>query len=146
MESALYGIYALVVFVTENSCVNTVRAHFPWSNLHLYTWKLNYSLTHLFGWFICFPNFSLNSFWLIPSRSFHSALHLILRLLNSGKMALKEPISQRHPLLRNLVSKVSLPPWEFGSCKRIHTLGHIRVSPTQWSVFWPNTSSIFPHQ
>ena len=50
MESALYGIYALVVFVSEillvryahsfdfwyvnNSCVNTVRQHFPWSILH----------------------------------------------------------------------------------------------------------------
>ena len=50
MESALYGIYALVVFVSENSliryahsfiswytnnsCVNTVRAHFPWSDLY----------------------------------------------------------------------------------------------------------------
>ena len=47
MESALYSIYALVVFVSEillvrcahsfdfwyvnNSCVNTVRQHFPWS-------------------------------------------------------------------------------------------------------------------
>ena len=46
MESALYGIYALVVFVSQillvrcahsfdfwyvnNSCVNTVRQHFPW--------------------------------------------------------------------------------------------------------------------
>ena len=51
MESALYGIYALVVFVSEillvrcvhsfdfwyvnNSCVNTVRQHFPWSILYL---------------------------------------------------------------------------------------------------------------
>ena len=51
MESALYGIYALVVFVSENSlvryahsyvfwyanneCVNTIRAHFPWSNLYI---------------------------------------------------------------------------------------------------------------
>ena len=35
MESALYGIHALVVFVSENSCVNTVRAHFPWSNLYI---------------------------------------------------------------------------------------------------------------
>ena len=50
MESALYGIYALV-FVSEillvrcahsfdfwyvnNSCVNTVRQHFPWSILYL---------------------------------------------------------------------------------------------------------------
>ena len=50
MESALYGIYALVVFVSEillvrcahsfdfwyvnNSCVNTVRQHFPWSILY----------------------------------------------------------------------------------------------------------------
>ena len=25
MESALYGIYTLVVFVSENSCVNAVR-------------------------------------------------------------------------------------------------------------------------
>ena len=52
MESALYGIYALVVFVSEillvrcahsfdfwyvnNSCVNTVRQHFPWSILYIY--------------------------------------------------------------------------------------------------------------
>ena len=51
MESALYGIYALVVFVSEillvryahsfdfwyvnNSCVNTVRQHFPWSILYI---------------------------------------------------------------------------------------------------------------
>ena len=50
MESALYGIYALV-FVSEillvrcahsfdfwyvnNSCVNTVHQHFPWSILYL---------------------------------------------------------------------------------------------------------------
>ena len=53
MESALYGIYALVVFVSEillvrcahsfdfwyvnNSCVNTVRQHFPWSILYMHT-------------------------------------------------------------------------------------------------------------
>ena len=52
MESALYGIYALVVFVSEillvrcahsfdfwyvnNSCVNTVRQHFPWSILYFF--------------------------------------------------------------------------------------------------------------
>ena len=52
MESALYGIYALVVFVSEislvrcahsfdfwyvtNSCVNTVRPHFPWSILYVF--------------------------------------------------------------------------------------------------------------
>ena len=51
MESALYGIYALVVFVSEillvrcahsfdfwyvnNSCVNTVRQHFQWSILYV---------------------------------------------------------------------------------------------------------------
>ena len=51
MESALYDIYALVVFVSEmervraanewhfsyvnNSCVNTVSAHFPWSILYV---------------------------------------------------------------------------------------------------------------
>ena len=51
MESALYGIYALFVFVSEillvrcahsfdfwyvnNSCVNTVRQHFPWSILYV---------------------------------------------------------------------------------------------------------------
>ena len=51
MENALYGIYALVVFASEillvryahsfhfwyvnNSCVNTVRQHFPWSILYL---------------------------------------------------------------------------------------------------------------
>ena len=53
MESALYGIYALVVFVSEillvrcahsfdfwyvsNSCVNTVRQHFPWSILYIFS-------------------------------------------------------------------------------------------------------------
>ena len=52
MESTLYGIYALVVFVSEislvrcahsfdfwyvnNSCVNTVRPHFPWSILYIF--------------------------------------------------------------------------------------------------------------
>ena len=52
MESALYGIYAFVVFVSEislvrcahsfdfwyvnNSCVNTVRQHFPWSILYIW--------------------------------------------------------------------------------------------------------------
>ena len=64
MESALYGIHALVVFVSEillvrcaqsfdfwyvnNSCVNTVRQHFPWSILYTQTaarirrfWRLN---------------------------------------------------------------------------------------------------------
>ena len=51
MESALHGIYALVVFVSEislvrcahsfdfwyvnNSCANTVRPHFPWSILYI---------------------------------------------------------------------------------------------------------------
>ena len=51
MESALYDIYALVVFVSEillvrcahsfdfwyvnNLCVNTVRQHFPWSILYV---------------------------------------------------------------------------------------------------------------
>ena len=54
MKSALYGIYALVVFVSEillvrcahsfdfwyvnNSCVNTVRQHFPWSILYMRTY------------------------------------------------------------------------------------------------------------
>ena len=42
MESALYGIYALVVFVSfdfwyvNNSCVNTLRQHFPGSILYVY--------------------------------------------------------------------------------------------------------------
>ena len=52
MESALYGIYALVVFVSEillvrcahsfdfwhvnNSCVSNVRQHFPWSILYIH--------------------------------------------------------------------------------------------------------------
>ena len=51
MESALYGIYALAVFVSEillvrcahsfdfwyvnTSCANTVRQHFPWSILYI---------------------------------------------------------------------------------------------------------------
>ena len=63
MESALYGIYALVVFVSEislvrcahsfdfwyvnNSCVNTVRPHFPWSILYLYNTRLEMRLTRL---------------------------------------------------------------------------------------------------
>ena len=34
MESVLYGIYALVVFVSETSYVNTLCTHFPWSNLY----------------------------------------------------------------------------------------------------------------
>ena len=53
MESALYGIYALVVFVSEillvccahsfdfwyvnNSCVNTLRQQLPWSILYMAT-------------------------------------------------------------------------------------------------------------
>ena len=57
MESALYGIYALVVFVSEillvrsahsldfwyvnNSCVNTVRQHFPWSILYISVFRDN---------------------------------------------------------------------------------------------------------
>ena len=59
MESALYGIYALVVFVSEislvrcahsfdfwyknNSCVNTVRQHFPWSILCLCKYETDYN-------------------------------------------------------------------------------------------------------
>ena len=55
MESALYGIYALVVFVSEillvrcahsfdfwyvnNSRVNTIRQHFPWSILYKILFK-----------------------------------------------------------------------------------------------------------
>ena len=57
MESALYGIYALVVFVSEillvrcahsfdfwyvnNSCVNTVRQHFPWSILYKFASEIS---------------------------------------------------------------------------------------------------------
>ena len=64
MESALYGIYALVVFVSEillvrcahsfdfwyvnNSCVNTVRQHFPWSIL--YTLNPIQTLVSLMFW------------------------------------------------------------------------------------------------
>ena len=61
MESALYDIYALSVFVSEillvrcahsfdfwyvnNSCINTVPQHFPWSILYLTSLKfLNFSL------------------------------------------------------------------------------------------------------
>ena len=59
MESALYGIYALVVFVSEislvrcahsfdfwhknNSCVNNVRQHFPRSILYLCKYETDYS-------------------------------------------------------------------------------------------------------
>ena len=44
MESALYGIFTLVGFVSEisldfryftNSCENPVRTRFPWSNLYI---------------------------------------------------------------------------------------------------------------
>ena len=53
MESALYGIFTLVGFVSEislnrcahsfdfryftNSCENPVRTRFPWSNLYILT-------------------------------------------------------------------------------------------------------------
>ena len=70
MESALYGIYLLVVFVSEillvrcahsfdfwyvnNSCVNTVRQHFPWSILYIpcladiiYLQNKLFAITHL---------------------------------------------------------------------------------------------------
>ena len=67
MESALYGIYTLVVFVSEilvvrcahsfdfwyvnNSCVNTVRQHFPWSILCiLYTQNPWSALKGIKGW------------------------------------------------------------------------------------------------
>ena len=56
MESALYGIYPLVVFVSEillvrcahsfdfwyvnNSCVNTVSQHFPWSILYIHCFSI----------------------------------------------------------------------------------------------------------
>ena len=66
MESTLYGTYALVVFVSEillvrcahsfdfwyvnNSCVNTVRQHFPWSILYIFGIQmfLCYLLSHLY--------------------------------------------------------------------------------------------------
>ena len=66
MEIALYGIYALVVFISEillvrfphsfdfwyvnNSCVNTVRQHFPWSILYVFYFnlQLNHSTTATF--------------------------------------------------------------------------------------------------
>ena len=40
MESALYGIYARCTHLFDfwyvnNSCVNTVRQHFPWSILYI---------------------------------------------------------------------------------------------------------------
>ena len=48
MESALYGIYALVrcaysfdFWYVNNSCVNTVRQHFPWSILYVLNWLHN---------------------------------------------------------------------------------------------------------
>ena len=60
MESALYGIYALVVFVSEillvrcahsfdfwyvnNSYVTTVRKYFPWSILYIFKHFNQYSL------------------------------------------------------------------------------------------------------
>ena len=59
MESALYSIYALAVFVSEillvrcahsfdfwyvnNSCINTVRQHFPWSILD-FSYSIWYSI------------------------------------------------------------------------------------------------------
>ena len=43
MESALYGIYALVrcahsfdFWYEKNECINTVRLHFPWSIPYLF--------------------------------------------------------------------------------------------------------------
>ena len=81
MESALYGIYAIVGFVSEmervratnegdllyvnNSCVNTVRAHFPWRILDVLmketsepVLKKKYSPNN--NWLLGFPVKSLN--------------------------------------------------------------------------------------
>ena len=65
MESALYGIFTLVVEVSEislvrcahsfdfryftNSCENPVRARFPWSNLYIYI----FFFCHLTSTFYC---------------------------------------------------------------------------------------------
>ena len=70
MESALYGIYALV-FVSEillvhcahsfdfwhvnNSCINTVCQHFPWSILYMVNWTCDFSQSesrNYFEWII----------------------------------------------------------------------------------------------
>ena len=75
MESALYGIYALVVFVSEillvhhahsfdfwyvnNLCVNAIRQHFPWSILYLY--DLSTDLLHSMFIGLWIEVFSLNT-------------------------------------------------------------------------------------
>ena len=45
MESALYGIYALVflseILIRQQRVRNTVRPHFPWSILYILDWKYN---------------------------------------------------------------------------------------------------------
>ena len=46
MESALYGIFALIVFVSENLWVNTVRAHFPWSNIYIFIFPVCLNIAH----------------------------------------------------------------------------------------------------
>ena len=47
MESALYCTYALIVFVSENPFVNTVRAYFPWSNLYFFSAHFSNTWTFL---------------------------------------------------------------------------------------------------
>ena len=62
MENALYGINALVVFVSEillvrcahssdflyvnNSCVNTVRLHFLWSIVYIWVHMVNFCISY----------------------------------------------------------------------------------------------------
>ena len=66
MESALYGIYAIAVFVSEillircthsfdfwyvnNSCINTVRQHFPWSILYIWNLGILRAIQEEFTW------------------------------------------------------------------------------------------------
>ena len=106
MESALYGIYALV-FVSEillvrcahsfdfwyvnNSCVNTVRQHFPWSILSL-------SLSNLHG-LSCQEKVSRFSMLLIPRNGTSLAVsHWKLRMVlmveyRSSRLEQNKPFS-----------------------------------------------------
>ena len=59
MESALYGIYALVfvseILIRQQRVRNTVRPHFPWSILYILDWKYNNLYLKYFSQLLQFP-------------------------------------------------------------------------------------------
>ena len=109
MESALYGIYTLVVFVSEiflvrcthsfdfwyvnESCVNTVRQHFPWSILYFSCQKYLSLVRFAHSWEILS---ALEDEIRIPAQ-----LRNILYLYNNIGVAI---CSHRQSLLSNLIT------------------------------------------